>query len=137
MEEAINQLIDVHPLLCVQKGNHPILLDFVDLVFLVHELLALDPAAQSSDSTVRAASAICRHTSNGVFFHKRPGPIPLQKSYLEILTVMINFAQLNGFGAHIQRHTGTSTSHVVGLKDICKHILENVDGLNEISLRTC
>ena len=73
MEEAINQLIDVHQLLCVQKGNHPVLLDFVDLVFnpnLVHELLALDPATQSSDSTVRAVSAICRHTSNEFSFTK-------------------------------------------------------------------
>ena len=50
MKEAISQLIDVYLLLCVQKGNHFKLVDFVKFVSnpnLAHELLTLEPAAQS------------------------------------------------------------------------------------------
>ena len=61
MKAAIIQLIDVY-FLSVQKGNHFVLVDFVDLAFnpnVVHELLTLDSAAQSGDSTGRAVSAPC------------------------------------------------------------------------------
>ena len=66
-------------------------------------------------------------------FYSKPGPMPLQGRYPQLLTTMLDFVKLHGFAAHIRRRAGTSTSVSVTLSQIRQHVLDNVDGLTKIS----
>ena len=102
---------------------------------MINELLTLDSAAHSGDATVHAVSAPCRHTSEGVFVITK---ILNQYTAEELSRNLGSHDEFCGITRvwcpYTGRRTGTSTSCGVGLKDICKHNLENMDGLNEISL---
>ena len=69
----------------------------------------------------------------GNCFYKKTGPVPLQEKYPELLTVIMDFVKMNDFAAHARRRTGTATTCGVRLADIRQHVLDNVEGLTEIS----
>ncbi|XP_071504199.1 uncharacterized protein [Diadema antillarum] len=134
LKNAVDELLDMFPLLCVARGGHYVLLDYVELVFrpnLVYEVLTLDSVDKTEDlpSTQQSDNG----SEDGIFFYQKSGQTPLQEKYPQLLDVMMNFVQLHGFGAHIRRRTGTATSCGVTLDDVRKHLLENVEGLDTIS----
>ena len=131
IKPAVYQLLDFFPLLCLEKGKQYVLVDYTELQFrpnLVHELLTIDQHPQIDEANVDEVA-----NDIGAFINKKTGPDPLQKKYPELLTVMMDFIKLHGFGAHIRRRTGTATSCGVKLEDIRQHVLKNVEGLEKIS----
>lgn len=132
LKEAILQLVDVFPLLCVHSGTQYVLIDFHEMVFrpnMVAELLQLD----LPDKHTEEASTTVNPEKEGSFFYDKTGPKPLQEKYPELLTVMLDFIQMHGFAAHARRRTGTATSCGVRLEDVRTHVIANVDGLENIS----
>jgi len=57
-------------------------------------------------------------TFTKVFFYEQTGPIPLQKKFPQLLTVMLDFIKHHGFAAHVRRRSGTSSTCGVRLEDI-------------------
>ena len=121
------------PLLCFEKGGHFVLLDFAEIVFnpgLVNQVLTLDQ--KNSDVSDQEPDSPSQ-TKEGIVFFKNPGPVSMQQTYPQLLTVMMDYIKLHGFAAHARRRTGTSTSCGVRLEDIRQHLMQNVEGLTTIS----
>lgn len=134
LKAVIDQLVESFPVLLLQKQHTLVLLDFTELQFrpgLVHELLTLDlnPTTEECDDRVERASP----NTEGIFFYKKTGPIPLEERYPQLLTTMMEFIQLHGFAAHVRRRSGTGTSCGVRIEDIRQHVLKNVQGLSSVS----
>ena len=53
-----------------------------------------------------------------IMFYTQTGPVPLQKKFPQLLTVMLDFIKLHGFATHVRRWTGTSSTCGVRLEDI-------------------
>jgi len=92
---------------------------------MVHEMMSLDKPNES-DTDCNDQSHPVVERNEGVMFYKRPGPIPLQSKFPQLLTVMLDFIKLHGFGAHVRRPYATSTTCGVSLNDIYEHVLKNV-----------
>ena len=135
VKEAVFQLLEFFPLLCVRKGKQYVLLDFTEIVLypgLVHDILTLDDKEMDTTSDVECHVDAADMTE-GCFMYRKTGPVPLQKQYPELLTVMMEFIRLHGFAAHMRRREGTGTSCGVSLEDIRAHVMRNVDRLKTIS----
>lgn len=79
------------------------------------------------------APSLGHKEAEGIFFYKKPGPVPMQQKYPELLETIMDFVQIHGFAAHVRRHSGTRTSCGVSLKDIRDHVTKHVAGLGSIS----
>lgn len=80
LKEAMEQLVNVFPLLCIVRGHHYILVDFTELVFrpnLVHDFLTLDTEEKDDESTTSPLET----DGNGIFFYRKTGPVPLQQKF--------------------------------------------------------
>ena len=132
LRDVMYQLVDVFPLMCVERGSQYVLVDVTELMFkpgFVYDLLSIDSrAAADTESTVDNEQKV-----QGCFFYQKTGPVPLQTRYPQILEEIVKFVKLHGFAAHARRRTATATSCGVTLADIRRHLLENVDGLTVIS----
>ena len=131
LRNVVNQIVEFFPVLCVEMGDKFILLDYTGLLLrpnIVHQLMTLNKEIDSKEENDRTMFITDPAHKEGIMFYQRPGPVPLQRKYPQLLTVIMDFVKLHGFAAHVRRRTGTSTSCGVSLEDIQKHVLQNVDG---------
>lgn len=130
--QVIQQLEQQFPVVSVKSGERHVLIDYTEMIFnpgLVHQVMVLDKKADTEESSEQEPESV----EQGIFFYKRTGPVPLQKKFSQLLTVMLDFIKLHGFAAHVRRRSGTSTTCGVRLEDIRQHVLKNVEGLTKIS----
>ena len=75
LKGAIYQLVDLYPILLIEKEDHTIIVDYCELVcraHLVHNIITLDLKPQhESDASVSATQS---GESEGIFFFKKSGP---------------------------------------------------------------
>lgn len=134
MRQVIQQLEQHFPVVCVKSGQRYVLIDYTEMVFrpgLVHQVMVLDKkddTEQTSEEEPEIAES-----DQSIMFYKQTGPIPLQKKFPQLLTVMLDFIKLHGFAAHVRRRSGTSSTCGVRLEDMRQHVLKNVEGLTKIS----
>ena len=113
VKDAVCQLVELFPLLLIQKGDNRVLLDFVELVFrpdIVHEVLNLDLKKTATDDCSASTSTTEASSSDGILFFKKTGPVPLQQKFPEIFKVMMDFVQLNGMWSSAAGYSGSCTS---------------------------
>ena len=130
LRDIMYQLVDVFPLMCVERSSQYVLVDVTELVFrpgFVHDLLSLDSPA-ADDSKVDS-----KQHEPGCFFYQKTGPVSLQQRYPQIIEEIVRFVKIHGFAAHARRRTATATSCGVTIENIRRHLLENVEGLTQIS----
>ena len=133
VKETIYELIDHFPPFGIEN-RHYVVIDYCEMVFhpnMVHEMMSLDKPVESDTDSIAQSYPVERN--KGIMFYRKPGPVPLQTKFPQLLTVMLDFIKLHGFAAHMRRHTGTSTSCGVSLNEIREHVLNNVEGLTTIS----
>ena len=135
LKAIVHQLLEHFPLLCVNKNKHFVLLDYTEIIFnpgIISQVLTLDQE-NSDEHNIQGVKDTHSEAREGIMFFNKPGPVPTQQKYPELLTTMMSFIKLHGFAAHARRRTGTSTSCGVRLQDIKNHLIENVEGLTTIS----
>ena len=137
LQDAVDELLEFFPLLCVKKSGHFILLDYTEMVFnlgLVGEVLTID----QKYSEISEEENHCNHNkqakeNEGIFFNTKPGPTSIQQKYPQLLTIMMDFIKLHDFSAHFRCRSSSTSFCGVTIQDIRQHLLESVEGLNAIS----
>ena len=134
VSQVIQQLEQHFPVVCVKNSQRYVLIDYTEMVFspgLVHQVMVLDKK-DDTEQTSEEEPGIAE-SDQSIMFYKQTGPIPLQKKFPQLLTVMLDYIKLHGFAAHVRRRSGTSSTCGVRLEDIRQHVLKNVEGLTKIS----
>ena len=84
LKDVIYKLVDVFPLLWIEKGKQFFLLDFTELIFspgLVHQILTIDETIDVQEETDTTTDSVEEEN----FFYKKPGPIPKQEQYPQLV----------------------------------------------------
>ena len=118
----------------ITKEGISVLFDFEKLSLnkaAFHLLLAGDSSLEDNDTENISEKGDAEKDLQFIGPRKRPGRTPLYVKFPNLIACASEFIKNHSFSAHVRRRETTGTGAGVTLKEIQRHLLDNVPGLEE------